>query len=227
MAKKNKNYIIAAVVVILIIILLIAFTGKEAPPEQEAAAEEPAPEPEPVAEEAAEPVAEEKAAEPVAEEETATGEKVTMGGQTNVEAIEEYIVYNPGGAVPIEKTEGESWFSAITCQHAQMEEGEKSQEKLDKLSFKLTNKKDKEYVLRYVKYGDPDFDNAMRVQINGRRVRDIEVACGKETIKPGETLYCENTDAYLREGESYTGKQLVNSLAAETTHYKTKIVFTC
>ena len=224
MANKNTNYIIAAVVVIIIVILLIVFTGKEAPVEPEPVEAPAAPEPAPV--EAPVEVVEEKAPE-LKETVTESGEVLQMGGQTNIEVTDEFIVYNPGGAVPVEKTEGESWFSAITCQHAQLAEGEKSSEKLDKLSFKITNKADKEFVLRYVKYGEPDFDNAMRVQINGRRIRDVEVACGKDTIKPGETLYCQNAEAYLREGESYTGKALVNSVASETTHFKSKVVFIC
>ncbi len=225
MANKNRNYIIAAVVVIVIVILLIVFTGKEAPPEPEPVKAPAEPKPAPVEAPVEEPV-EQKAPE-VKETVTESGEVIQMGGQTNIEVSDEFIVYNPGGAVPVEKTEGESWFTAITCQHAELQEGEKSSEKLDKLSFKITNKAEKEFVLRYVKYGEPDFGNAMRVQINGRRIRDAEVACGKDTIKPGETLFCQNAEAYLRQGESYTGKALVNSVASETTHFTSKVVFTC
>jgi len=228
MAKKSKNGIIAAIVIILVVILLIYFVTKsgseEVPVEApaEVPAEEPAAPAETVVEAPVEPVA-----APVAEEVTASGEKIDMADQTGIEVTEEYISYHLAGGQPSERTDGESWFSAITCQHAVLEEGEKSAEKLDKLSFKLVNKGNKDYVLRYVKYGDPDFDDALRVQINGRRVRDVDVACGKDTLAAGETLLCANADAYLREGESYTGKDLVNSLSSETTHYKSKIVFKC
>lgn len=222
-AKGNgKTWVIAAVAVIVVILLIVwAKKGGEAPvsPDEAAPKAEPSPEAEP-----------EVATAP----ETASGEEIAsgrppreLGAPGNAEIVSQEVTWTPGGGQPAMKEEGNSMFGGITCQHAQLPEGELSTAKEDALTFTMTNKGQKAYHLYYVKYGSEGFEDAMRISINGRRVRDVERACGQLDLAPGETVTCSGAQAVLRTGQTYTGKQQVNGLEAQTNEFVDNVVFKC
>ncbi len=227
-AKSNntQTWVIAAVAVIVVILLIVwakrgGVPAKEAP--EVAAPEAPAPAPEA----APAPTAPPTEAAPAEEGEKALERK--LGAPGNAEIVETTITWKEAGGQPVTKEVGATMFSEISCQHAERPEGnaDTTTVKEDTLSFTLTNKGKKAYHLYYVKYGSEGYEDAMRVSVNGRRVRDVEKACGQMDIAAGETVACSGTAALLRTGEWYTGKKLVNILQAQSNDFIDNVVFRC
>ena len=227
-AKNNtKTWLIAAVAVIVVILLIVwGKKGAEAPAAAPAP-EVPAPEAAPV--EAAPEVAPAEAA-PADVPEGAMGKEYDreLGVTGNAEIVDSTVTWKAAGGQPVTKEEGMTFFESISCQHAVGgSDADKNTQKEDTVSFSFTNKGKKTYHLYYVKYGSAGYEDAMRVNVNGRRIRDVEKACGQMDIAPGETVSCSGAAALLRSGESYTGKELVNIFQAETMDYIDNVVFKC
>jgi len=247
MAKKTegknntmRNYIIAAVAIIIVILLIVYGRNagtEEAPaaaPEEAAPAapEEVPPEPEAPAE-----------AAPV--EETPTegeAEEVRVEVPSEVEIVEQYIATKESATAQLQKVMDESWFGGINCHYMEEATGEvplllkeeqteielETTEKKDTLDFTLVNNAPTALQLTYPEFGSENYFDSMRVQVNGRRVRDIVDMCGGvEIMEPGQVIECKGVRTKLKSGTTYSGKELVNSVSVEGSGFKSKVVFKC
>ncbi|MBI4150019.1 hypothetical protein HY488_01300 [Candidatus Woesearchaeota archaeon] len=216
--SSSKTWLIAVVAVIVVLLLIVwGKKGAEAPAPTPGPEVAPAPEAAPTGEEAA----------PAVTEGAEGTKQRVLGPPGNAEVVTQTITWKSAGGQPVTKEEGTSMFSGISCQHAQKPEGESTTEKEDTLSFTFTNKGKNTYHLYYVKYGTEGYETALRMSVNGRRVRDVEKACGQNDVAPGETVTCNGAAVLLRSGQTYTGKELVNSLQAQAQEFVDNLVFKC
>ncbi len=220
--SSAKTWLIAAVAVIVIILLIVwGQKAGEAPAQQVTPTEE-APAPEAAAEEA-----------PAAEAPPVPGVREydrVLGPSGNAETVSSTITWRAAGGQPVTKEDDNTMFSDISCQHAESTaagEADKTTLKEDTVSFTFTNKGQKTYHLYYIKYGSEGYEDALRIGVNGRRVRDVEKACGQKDLAPGETASCNGAAALLRTGETYTGKVQVNILQAQSVEFIDNLVFKC
>ncbi len=95
----------------------------------------------------------------------------------------------------------------------------------DKISFTVTNRDDTEYYITYMQPKDSDVMHAMKIALNGHRIKDIDQKCGSKFIKPGETLTCTNVPAVLKIGLDIRFIPYMNMMSAETNYMESKLIF--
>jgi len=199
--KTNWSWVVGLIVVILIIVLVLVYWK----PIQQPSGEETT--------EGAE-TGEQGKTEKAPSEATILNEKVREG--------------RTSGEFNIAKGEGKSWFSGIKCTFG--DKTGSSTAKEDLLDFQLTNQGTKAYTLRYVTSMELLSNkalNPMRIDVNGRRVRNLKEACGAEELKAGETLNCKGAQVLLRSGTSKFGAELVNEVSARSQDATSRMEFKC
>jgi len=225
--KKSMTWLIAALVVIVVIVIVLwSKQGAQPVPKAAAPAPEAAPAPAPEAAPApATGTAEEGApSEAVGE---AAAPPVELGTPGSAKILKQGIAWIPSGGQPQTNEEGVSEFSDVTCKFAKDDKVDVTGASVDAITFTIVNKGTQSYHLFYAKYGTEEFNNAMRINVNGRRLTDVEKACGKMDIAAGETLTCTDGGVMLRSGKTYTGAEKVNFLQAQTNQFVDEVVFTC
>jgi len=219
--SSAKTWLIAAVAVIVIILLIVwgRKAGEAQAPAGPAQETAPAAEPQPT---------EEAPATPRVSNTAPDRELPPLGPSGDAEVVSRSITWKTAGGQPVTKEDDNSMFSDVSCQHAEGgNDADKTTLKEDAISFTFTNNGKKSYHLYYVKYGSEGFNDAVRISVNGGRVRDAERACGKENVAPGETITCTGAQALLRTGQTYTGKSQVNILQAQSAEFVDVLVFKC
>jgi len=95
----------------------------------------------------------------------------------------------------------------------------------DEISFKFTNRDDRDYYITYMKPKDSDILYGMKVAVNGHRIDDIQQKCGSNFIKAGETLTCNKIPAVLKIGLDIRFIPYMNTLTAETNYMESMLIF--
>jgi len=95
----------------------------------------------------------------------------------------------------------------------------------DSISFKVTNKDDRDYYITYIKPKDSEIFDALKIAVNGHRISDIDEKCGSRYIKSGETLTCKNVPAILKVGLDIRFIEYINIITADSTYMESKLMF--
>lgn len=97
----------------------------------------------------------------------------------------------------------------------------------DEISFKVTNRDDKDYYITYMKPEGSDILHAFKITVNGRRIKDIYSKCGSKFIKSGETLSCDNIPAVIKVGlnEMHDWQPYINTLRVESNYMESELMF--
>jgi hypothetical protein len=214
-----KNNIILGIALISLLLLVVGCGEKEDTPGTESM---------PGAEPGATP--EDTGAVPTSDMPAGEEEKPIARTPSQVEIKSEKTV--AGRSYTAETTiEETSWFSGVVCKHADSRDtssykGE-MESRVDTIDFTLANTGTEEYVLRHVAVSEQQDLKALRISVNGKRLRNVVSLCNADVLGAGESITCSGVATSLRTGTTTFGKEQSNVLQASSKDLTTKMWFKC